>query len=73
MAVGEREDDPVVCHARVSYTIPIRRSEVLAWSTPGLIPDDPEDDAWMFEVESAVADRLPDLLDRAAEPDVEID
>lgn len=59
-------DDPVVGHARVIYVIPIRQSEALAWSTPQEWPD-PEEDAWIFEVEKAVKDRLPDLLDRATD------
>jgi hypothetical protein len=71
---SRNESDPVVGHARVVYAIPIRQSEVMAWSKPGLlVPDDPEDDAWIFEVQEAVTDRLPDLLERAGQPDVEFE
>jgi hypothetical protein len=60
--------DPVVGHARVCYSIPVRRSELETWTTA-----DPDDHRWAVETEKAIRNLLPDLLDRAGEPDVEFD
>lgn len=65
------QEDPTIGYALVYYRIPVRQSDLRTWPVSTVSEHDPEDDAWIYDVEQAVADRLPNLLDRAAPPDVE--
>lgn len=67
---NNRPEDPVIGHVNVTYAVPVTKNQALKWSTPSS-DWDPEDDRWIFEVEEAVKDRLPDLLETSGEPTVE--
>lgn len=65
------DDDKTIGHARVSYLVPVKQSDYDKWVKSKPDGSDPDDDRWFFEIEEAVKDGLPDLLERTGEPEVE--
>lgn len=72
-ALGEietPEDDDVIVN--VIYSVRVTPEEVQQWAKGCLPPMDDEDDSWVFAVQDAVRERLPVILARDTEPEVEL-